>query len=177
MGEQPCYTMNVSPRHVRFAALFCQCGLQPSILVVGKRPNPSLRVAWANRVPRVFGETSEWFGLLPFLDRGFLMTLREFLDNWPRLRACRSGEVYLLGTECGVYKIGRTWNVSVRMRHIKPPPGVDGPLVCLWHRWFRNCTAVEEYLHKRFCDKRYQGEWFVLSSKDIAYIKECRDER
>ena len=70
------------------------------------------------------------------------------------------------------YKIGRTNSVSRRGSELAikipvPPRTIhsvetDDPV------------GVESYWHKRFADKRGEGEWFVLSAEDVSAFKRWR---
>jgi hypothetical protein len=70
------------------------------------------------------------------------------------------------------YKIGRTNSVGRRGSELAikipvPPRTIhsvetDDPV------------GVESYWHKRFADKRGEGEWFVLSAEDVSAFKRWR---
>lgn len=69
----------------------------------------------------------------------------------------------------GAYKIGVTQDIPQRIRALQtgnPHPIV---LVCFM---ITIVGAVEKELHKHFNPDRMQGEWFALSSEDVARIKE-----
>jgi len=79
------------------------------------------------------------------------------------------GFVYLIRSESGHYKIGRTVNPEDRIQtfSVKLPFRVE-------YEHLIKCedqVALERALHTRFSDKRVEGEWFDLSPEDVAYIK------
>lgn len=82
----------------------------------------------------------------------------------------RQGFVYLLREINGPhYKIGRTNNPSNRDRTfgIKLPYKVEYEAVIKTDDMY----TLEAELRERFEDKQVNGEWFALSSDDVAYIK------
>jgi hypothetical protein len=80
------------------------------------------------------------------------------------------GYVYILRSETGHYKIGRTTNPEDRLTtfSVKLPFRVNYELVISsdHHRQF------EIELHKRFADKRIDGEWFALTTEDIEALRQ-----
>lgn len=91
------------------------------------------------------------------------------MEKEKELEQDRSGFVYLLMTETGRYKIGRTNNPERRKTEFEKILSVKVELVCviacenMWH--------LEEDLHYKFSTKRQEGEWFDLSPEDIECIK------
>jgi Meiotically up-regulated gene 113 len=79
-----------------------------------------------------------------------------------------SGHVYLLRHK-EAYKIGKSIDVTRRYKEIK---------VQMPHRMEEihvietdDPSGIEAYWHKRFRDKRLEGEWFKLSTDDIKTFK------
>lgn len=82
----------------------------------------------------------------------------------------RRGFVYLF--KCNDrYKIGRTKNPTKRLAKMA---GAIMPFKIerLHAIPCKDACATETELHRRFADKREQGEWFNLTEEDIAYLKE-----
>lgn len=78
------------------------------------------------------------------------------------------GYVYIISSELGFYKIGRTKNVASRMTQLKSMPlkvELVHTIAC------EDELKFEKELHERFKDKRKSGEWFSLSEKDIEELK------
>ena len=78
------------------------------------------------------------------------------------------GHVYLLmfGAE---YKIGSSNNVERRFREIKTQMPYDGKIIHAIAT--SDPSGIETYWHQFFKDKRLKGEWFNLSTNDVAYFK------
>jgi len=81
------------------------------------------------------------------------------------------GWVYVVGNEeLGLYKIGMTMRdvIDDRINEFRPKlpfstklfAGIRAP----------SARKYEAELHKKFKDKRTNGEWFRLSKKDIAWL-------
>lgn len=77
-----------------------------------------------------------------------------------------AAKTYLMRDEnTGCTKIGKSVNPRVRERTLLS----DKPTITL----FMICdNLVEKELHAKYADKRVRGEWFNLTSEDIADIKE-----
>jgi hypothetical protein len=79
------------------------------------------------------------------------------------------GFVYLIQSEHGECKIGKTHDLSARLHnfHIKLPFRTE-----LIHSIKTDDNiSLERELHTRFNAKRINGEWFSLTQEDIDYIK------
>lgn len=77
----------------------------------------------------------------------------------------RDDDLYLLRSSCGWFKIGRSSNVSSRLRDIQMtcPPSVTIVHVCTW-----SCQGgYEGAVHKLLAKYRVRGEWF---SADAAQL-------
>jgi len=80
----------------------------------------------------------------------------------------RGGYVYVLKSAYG-FKVGRTKNIPSRMRAF----GVKLPFMytipfCVW---FDDHIEAESSYHRRFSEKRINGEWFDLEDNDISLIR------
>jgi hypothetical protein len=80
-----------------------------------------------------------------------------------------SGFVYLVRSDRGYYKIGKTKNPKSRQKTF----GLQLPFeIEFVHLIESNAYHwAEEQLHRRFAAKRVQGEWFALSDDDVVRIK------
>lgn len=100
---------------------------------------------------------------------------RNYLEVSPRKTLARPAEpkisfgfVYLM--KAGKhYKIGRTRSLEKREREI----GLIVPELRKTIHWIEtdDPSGVEAYWHRRFGDKRGNGEWFNLSAEDVAAFK------
>lgn len=83
----------------------------------------------------------------------------------------RAGYVYLVRGETNpiTYKIGFTKDIKNRIKtfSVKLPFPIE--FVCAIKT--DDMIVLETELHKRFADKRLDGEWFDLSSEDVEYIR------
>lgn len=81
----------------------------------------------------------------------------------------KPGYVYLIQSENGQYKIGKSNNPSQRCKifGLKLPFKVE--LIHLVKT--DDMSKLETELHKHFASQRINGEWFSLSPEDIDYIK------
>lgn len=81
----------------------------------------------------------------------------------------RKGFVYLIGSEQGHFKIGRTKDVPSRFNtlSIQLPFKIE----LLHSIEVEDCIRAEAFLHEKFSDKRLNGEWFSLEEIDIEWIK------
>lgn len=71
-------------------------------------------------------------------------------------------------------KIGRTTNLSNRMRSLRSQSGIDYKLLIaidLESGYDENSKILEGFLHNHYEDYRNIGEWFTLSLRDILSIR------
>lgn len=82
----------------------------------------------------------------------------------------KPGYVYVLQSDSGFYKIGRTVNPHNRLKtfEVKLPFVVDYTLVIESEAHIK----LERDLHQRFSDKRKAGEWFALCPLDIEALRQ-----
>lgn len=85
------------------------------------------------------------------------------------LRENCTGYVYLIETDIGAYKIGRTNDLG---RRVLDFGGASVPF-----RWrmihaihCHNPEWAEKNLHRIFCRRRIRGEWFKLSPADVSFL-------
>lgn len=79
----------------------------------------------------------------------------------------RAGEVYLLQTSTGIYKIGRAKDTKKRMKAFA---GLPFRVIIKHIIQTEDMFELEIRLHQRFESKRVNGEWFALESEDVTYI-------
>lgn len=84
-------------------------------------------------------------------------------------RQRKSGFVYLLKSETGHYKIGRTVDPKNRAKTF----GIQLPFKVEFECLIKteDSLQLERELHQRFYVKRINGEWFDLTEIDVEYIK------
>lgn len=87
----------------------------------------------------------------------------------------KRGVVYLINS--GVYyKIGKTRNLPTRIDTLAVGVIVPFDIKLIHHFKSNDYSGDEKKLHDMFFDKRADGEWFVLSEKDVEYIMGIKDE-
>jgi hypothetical protein len=88
----------------------------------------------------------------------------------PSVAKSRSGTVYVILSENGFCKIGlTTGNLDNRLKQILTASPFR---LKLMHSFpAPDCREAEATLHRKFSEKRRQGEWFDLSRDDIAWLR------
>lgn len=85
-----------------------------------------------------------------------------------------SGFVYVIRDieVTGFYKIGRTVKIQDRFRQF----AAALPFKCefVFHIPTLEMCSLESRLHRKFADKRKNGEWFDLNEADLKYIRSLR---
>lgn len=85
------------------------------------------------------------------------------------------GVVYLLKIkDKKQYKIGVS--TKFKSRYDKLSTLMPFELITINKIKSNDIYALEEKLHKKFSDKRINGEWFELEKKDVKYIKSIEDD-
>jgi predicted outer membrane lipoprotein len=79
-----------------------------------------------------------------------------------------AGFIYLLSDQQGHVKIGRTSQLTTRIKQLSTQPPFRLTLICA----FRVIDAAfyEHDMHRQFADKRMNGEWFRLTPEDVELI-------
>ena len=100
----------------------------------------------------------------PKQNRRYYRLYEDFLN--PKVEG---GYIYLIQLgETDHYKIGITRHMDKRLSQLRSKCPI--PLKVLYFWWGHDYRSVENFLHKRFADKRVKGEWFQLTSADLLTI-------
>lgn len=89
------------------------------------------------------------------------------LEAHQKVEVNKAGFVYLLQGG-NYYKIGHSKDVPTRLSQISPK--LPFPTQVIHTIKTDDMAELEKALHKRFKDKRTNGEWFVLNDADVAWI-------
>lgn len=113
-------------------------------------------------------ELHKWLAKHPEFEDVFTALPSDSKDTEETKPTFKEGYVYLLrwGKH---YKIGRGDNIERRVKEIRVALPESGDLV---HSIRTDDPAgIEAYWHRRFGDRRANGEWFSLTNADIAAFK------
>lgn len=92
---------------------------------------------------------------------------KQALDGIPSDKPS-PGVIYLLASNVGYYKIGKSSNLSRRIgEHLRNYP-VSLDVIHVIQ--VLNMSRCEGYLLSLFADKKLQGEWYALNSDDVEWI-------
>ena len=87
--------------------------------------------------------------------------------NKPRSKNKEKNYIYvMIDHNTGYHKIGRSVKPKHRERTLQSEKPTIDMIVCI-----KSDEKEEDFLHRKFIDKRIRGEWFDLNDKDIEYIK------
>jgi hypothetical protein len=76
-----------------------------------------------------------------------------------------TGYVYLLRSESGLFKIGRSVNVTNRLSSIRGGSAEHITLIGALH--VPDMAKTESDLHQKFTHRRQRGEWFSLTDSEV----------
>lgn len=89
--------------------------------------------------------------------------VRQHMNNYPK-----GGFVYVIKSDTGHYKIGRSSDPENRMKTF----GLQLPIEIVYEAIYpsQDMYADEKYLHQHFQSKWVNGEWFNLNEEDLKFI-------
>lgn len=88
---------------------------------------------------------------------------------WDVHHSIRHGYVYLVDSQIGYYKIGRSNEPVERFRKFDVMLPYDMKVIALIET--KDMHKLEKELHKRFAEWRVRGEWFALNPQQVLFIK------
>ena len=96
-------------------------------------------------------------------------SLSRAAEAAPAPLEARAGYLYLLRSDHGVYKIGRSKTPKRRVETL----GVQLPFAVTPEHFIKcgDVLKAEALLHQKYAEKRQRGEWFSLNLGDVAFIK------
>lgn len=89
--------------------------------------------------------------------------------------------LYLFENSNNLNKIGISNNPTRRKRQIELASGTKVSIIKCWETLDANALEVEQYLHRLFSRRRFEGEWFNnISIRDVELcgyeLKECNND-
>jgi hypothetical protein len=130
---------------------------------------------WETTLRSHFGSKSRMYDFL----RAWALTTEDYLDivamipeaqipEVERVNISKEGYVYLIKSGA-FYKIGRGDELEKRVKQIRTAL----PDASTLEHSIRtdDPSGIETYWHRRFADKRANGEWFKLTSSDVAAFR------
>jgi len=101
-------------------------------------------------------------------DQTWLSILARFLPYW-ECENPEAGYIYCLHDQQGHYKLGRTKQLTTRIKRLATQPPFELTLEFAFKTI--NAVAYESHLHEEFAAQRLRGEWFMLSPEDLLRIR------
>lgn len=96
-------------------------------------------------------------------DMGF-----QLLNLTNNISGYNPGYVYVLKSDSGHYKIGRTSDPDDRLKTFTVKLPMEVKYLMLISTF--NMSQLEAMFHRRFDHKRINGEWFDLSHNDLLFL-------
>lgn len=131
-----------------------------------KMPNHSTYIAHFGSVANAYLRLREWTHKRDDCNDIVLMLNGVLTGHTKKTTA--KGFVYLIKSG-GFYKIGRSDNVERRIKEIRVSLPEEAAIVHIIST--DDASGIEAYWHNRFGDRRANGEWFKLTSDDVASFK------
>lgn len=92
------------------------------------------------------------------------------ISNLSQVQGAKWGYVYVLKSDSGHYKIGKTSDPAARLITFEVNLPIEVDYLVLIHS--PNYHLLETVLHRRFKHKLIYGEWFNLSTTDLMLLKQ-----